>query len=356
MRKTLTLIIWLTTIMTGLAQNLIDTGALIQGGVEDGSKLVEAYVKPLNKAIVFGLSDVTYSKIKKDDKHHLTLSIKLAYINIPKEDWSFDVSKLNLQHFEPKDPDQIMAQTVFGDSLKHITLVSKEKDLLGRPLIEFNTPAGSQKSAIPLPFLEGTYRLKYTNIAFNFIPYIPIPDSDFKIGMLGAGIQQDLALLVKSLQDQSYGISLQASGAYLYGHTNLDIRPGQIYTPVTITGQTAGPYDNQEIDISFTALNFAAYFDYDISSHINIFAGSGISLGSSHIMVKGTYPVYVADPVGFGAVVADDVNNPLDIQNTFSRSKLDFGIRGDWNRFFIQFNYSPSIYGGLGLKLGYKML
>ena len=356
MKKIITIALLLVVVMTNHAQNLVDTGALIQGGVEDGSKLVEAYVKPLNKAIVFGLSDVTYSKIKRDDKHHLTLNLKLAYISIPKEDWTYDVTKLNLQHFEPKEADKIMAQTVFGDSLKSITLVSKEKDLLGRPLIEFDTPSGSQKSAMPLPFVGATYRLKYTNLSFNFIPYIAIPDSDFKVGMLGIAVQQDLALFVKSLQDKSYGISVQGSGAYLYGHSDLDIQPGEIHTPVSITGHTTGPYDNQEINVGYTSINFAAYFDYNLSEHINIFAGGGVNLGSSHIMVTGTYPVYAADPSGTGSVVADDIHDPLDIQNTFSRSKLELGIRGDWNRFFVQVNYSPSTYGGLGLNLGYKML
>lgn len=208
------------------AQDLVNTGALIQGGVEDGTKLVEAYTKPLNKAIVFGLSDVTYTKIKKDQKHKLSLSLKLAYINVPKEDWTYDVTKLNLQHLEPKDPNKVIAQTVLGDSLKYITLVSKEKDLLGRPLFEFNTPTGSQKSAIPLPFLGATYRMNYTNLSVNVIPYVNIPDSDFKVGMLGAGIQQDLALFIKALRDKNYGFSIQGSAAYLYGRSDLDIRPG----------------------------------------------------------------------------------------------------------------------------------
>ena len=64
MKKIFILLIW--SFVSGIyAQDLLNTGALIQGGVEDGNKLVEAYVKPLNKAIVFGLSDVTYTKIKK---------------------------------------------------------------------------------------------------------------------------------------------------------------------------------------------------------------------------------------------------------------------------------------------------
>jgi len=355
MKKSFVLLFWLM-LNQNFAQNLLHTGALIQGGVEDGSKLVEAYVTPLNKAIIFGLSDVTYSKIKKNQKHRLLLSAKLAYVSIPKEDWTYDITKLNLQHFEPKDANKIMAQTVFGDSLKSITLVSKEKDLLGRPLIEFNSPAGGQKSGMFLPNLGATFRLRYTNLSVNVIPYITIPDSNFKVGMLGVGVQQDLAMFINSLQDKSFGISLQASGAYLYGHSDLEIQPGGIYTPVTITGSISGPYDNQEINIHYLSVNVAAYFDYDLSEHISFFAGAGINTGSSNIKVTGTYPVYVPDPIGLGSVVADDVYDPLDISSTFSREKFDLGVRGDWNKFYLQLNYNMATYGGLGLNVGYKML
>ena len=338
------------------SQYLVDTGALIQGGVEDGEKLVEAYIKPLNKAIVFGLSDVNYSKIKKDDKYHLELNVKLAYISIPQKDWTYDVTKLNLKNFEPKEADKVMAQTVFGDSLKSITLVSKDKDLLGRPLIEFDTPTGSQKSAMPLPFAGATFRLKYTNLTLNFIPYVPIPDSDFKVGMMGGAVQQDLGMFVKALRDKTYGISLQGGGAYLYGNSHLDIKPNGITSPVTPTGHTTGPYDNQEINIAYTSINFAAYFNYNLGKHLDFFAGAGYNMGSSSIKVEGRYPVYTSDPSGMGSVVAEDIDDPLDIYNNFNRTKFDFGVRGDWKHLFFQVNYSPDAYGGLGFNIGYKML
>ncbi len=339
-----------------MAQDLVNLGTLIQGGVEDGNKLVDAYIKPLNKAIVFGLTNVDYTQIRKDRAHRLTLSLKLANINIPTEDLTFDVTKLDLQNFEPKDPAKVMTPTVFGDSLQYITLVSKEKDLLGRPLIEFDTPGGSQSSSMPLPFLGAAYRFEYTNLTGQFIPYITVPGSDFKVGMLGLGIQQDLALFIKSLRDKNYGISVQGGGSYLYGHSNLDIQPGEVYSPVTIDGNTTGPYDNQVIDIYYTSFNLAVYFNYDLTRHFSFFAGAGYNAGSVSILVKGTYPVYVADPTGSGSVVAEDIDDPLDISNTYDRQKYELGIRGDWSKFYVQVNYNIADYGGLGLNLGYKML
>ena len=58
-----------------------------------------------------------------------------------------------------------------------------------------------------------------------------------------------------------------------------------------------------------------------------MFSGAGFNTGNSIIKITGTYSVYIADPIGLGAVVADDVHDPLDISNTFSREKNVIGQR-----------------------------
>ncbi len=338
------------------SQEVIHTGSLIQAGLDDGSKLVNAYITPINRAIVYGLSDVTYTQLKKDRKHRLLLSVKLAYVGVPNEDLQFDVNKIGLQNLEPKDPDKHIAPTVFGDSLQIVTLVSKQKDLLGRPLIEFDLPGGGQSSALPLPYLGATYRMDYTNLSFNFIPYVTIPSSDLKVGMLGFSIQQDLGMFMKSLQESKLGFSIQAGAAYLFGHAGLSVKPDGIYSPVTPTGSLAGPYDNQELNISYTSLHIGLYADYQISEIFSAFAGTGYNMGTSNIEVNGRYPVYTADPSGTGSVVAEDVDDPLSLSDNYKRLKFDLGIRADFHKFFIQANYNMATYGGFGLNIGYKAL
>jgi len=354
--KKITLFLLLISALSLSAQEVVNTGSLIQAGIEDGSKLVNAYITPLNKAIVYGLSDVTYSKIKKDQPHNLSFSVKMAYVSVPDEDLSFDVYDLDLQNLEPKDPAQHITPTVFGDSLAVITLVSKQKDLLGRPLIEFDTPGGGESSALPLPFLSATYHMDYTNLNVDFIPYITIPSSDLSIGLIGVSIQQDLGKFIKSLDDSPFGISIQTGFSYLFGDADLHVEPDGIYSPVTPTGETTGPYDNQKLNIGYTSLNFGAYADYNLTEKISLFAGAGYNIGGSSIEINGTYPVYTADPSGSGSVIAEDVDDPLSLTDTYSRAKFDFGARADFNRFFVQVNYNIATYGGFGLNLGYKML
>jgi len=354
--KKLFILVLLLGISSINAQRVNNSGSLIQGGLDDGEKLLSAYITPINKAIVFGLSDVSYTKNKKDADHRLLFSVKLAYVSVPNDDFTYDVSKLNLQHIEAKDPTKTIAQSVFGDSLKTITLASKDKDLFGRPLFEFETPGGSQKSALPLPSLGLTYRMKYTNLSVNVIPYVQVPTSDMMVGMLGFSVQQDLAMFVKGLQGKNFAISLQGSAAGLYGNADLNVKPDAVTVPVTLTGSHPGPYDNQELDIFYTSINVGAYADYALTKSISVFAGGGVNMGSSRILVKGNYPIYTSDPSGSASVVADDVTDPLDMSDNFSRAKFEFGARADWNRFYVQLNYNVATYGGLGLNLGYKML
>jgi len=353
--KKLLLLFILFLSLGSYGQKLINSGSLIQGGIDDGEKLMSAYLRPINKAIVFGLSDVTYTKIKKEAKHKLLLSVKLAYVAVPSDDFTYDVSKLGLQNIEAKDPHNVIAQSVFGDSIKTITMVSKDTDMFGRHLFEFETPAGGGKNALPLPYLGASLRLKYTNLSVNFIPYVKVPTSDMNVGMLGFSAQQDISMFVKGLRDKPYGISLQGSASALYGNAPLDVQPGGVTVPVTLNGSTPGPYDTQEVNIFYTSINIGAYVDYTIAKKYTIFAGGGTNFGTSRIMVNGNYPIYTADPSGTGSVVADDITDPIDMSDSFSRTKFEIGARADWDRFYLQLNYNVATYGGVGLNLGYKM-
>lgn len=339
------------------AQQIINSGSLIQGGIEDGEKLIEAYLTPINKAIVFGLSDVTYTKFKTEkDSKKITIGVKMAYVPIPTDELTYDVSKLDLQYIEAKDPSKTIAQTVFGSDTKTITLASKQKDFLGRPVFEFESPAGGGKSALTLPFLGINYRMDKTNIGLNLIPYVTVPDSDIKVAMVGMNIQQNLASFIESFKEKPYSLSLQASYAYLFGNSDLNVKPEGVVVPVTITGNHTGPYDNQESKIKYSSLQFGTYFDYVLAEKYTFFGGVAYNMGTSRIQVLGTYPIYGEDPSNTGAVVAEDVEDPIDISNKFNRVKFELGARADWKSIYIQLNYNIATYGGIGINLGYKMM
>ncbi len=334
-------------------QILTHSGEMIKAGLEDGPKLVNAYLTPLNKVIIFGLSDVSYSRPKKNSSTRLLLSAKMAYVIVPEKDLTFDVTQIGLTHFVPENPHEVMAQTILGDSLRHITLVSKEKNLMGKPLIKFKTPGGKQYPSMLLPFLGITYRFSSANLIFNFIPYVPLPTTGMKVGMAGIYYQQDMSGIIHSLKGKRLGMSMQIGGAFFYGHSHLEVKPGGISTPVTITGNATGPYDNQNLNAYYMSLYAGMYLDYSLGEKFTLFVGSGTNYGYSRIMLTGRYPIYISDPMGFGSVVAKDVDDPLDITGNYFRYKIEAGGRLEFEKFYLQLVYNAGPYGGGGLSLGY---
>ncbi len=357
MKKRTFLFVFLFPLFTAFSQQVGGSGNFIQGGVEDGEKLIHAYITPINKTIVFGLSNTSYTKNRyREDQAKLLISLQLAYVNIPEEDKTYDISQLQLQYLEAKDPDQSIAQTVFGDSLKSVVIATKKKDIFGRRLFEFNTPTGGQANAIPLPHIGLTYRMKKTNLDFGLIPYVKIPDSDLKLGMLRAGFQQNLTAFIESLQESPLGLNLQASAGIFYAHTPLNVKPEGFFIPISpITGSHTGPYDNQELNIFYTSFQLSFYVNYTLFDTIDLFAGAGYNMGNSRILLSGKYPVYVADPTGSASLVADDVVDPLDMEDAFSRIKYDMGARFDFSKFYLQLNYNMTTYGGVSAGFGYKL-
>lgn len=350
-------LLFITSVLLGFSSYAQSgAGALIQGGVDDGEILLKAYLSPINKAIVFGLSNTTYSKFTDDnDTKKLEISVKLANISIPDEDLNYDISNLNMQHLEAKDPTQTIAPSVFGDSIQTIKIASKERDLLGRPLFEFDAPTGSQKTSMPIPSLTVSYRMKGTTIGANIIPPVTVPKTDMKVGLFGVSIQQDLATIVSSLENKPFGISIQGNASFLTGKSNLDVKPGDVYVPVTLNGSTTGPYDNQEIKINYSSIQLGTYFDYTVAKKYTFFGGAAYNMGTSNIKALGTYPVYASDPSGLTSVVGEDIDDPIDISESFDRVKFEIGARADWNSFYLQLNYNIATYGGVGFNLGYKL-
>ncbi len=339
------------------AQNLGYTGKLIQGGVEDGEKLIKAYIKPLNKAIVFGMSGVSFMKAQNSiDEKKFFGGIKTVVMQIPKEDLLYDVSKLGLKYIEAKDPTKTMAPSVFGDSIRTIRLASKTHDLFGRPLYEFDAPTGKETNIMPLPYLTVGYRMKKSVFSINLIPYIKVPTTDMNIGMLGLSYQQDLSAFIEALDNKNYGLDIQGGYSLMYGHEKLSVKPDGVYIPVSVTLHQTGPYDDQKINIFYNSISLNIYGHYTLNNKFTFFAGTGLVSGTTNIKVLGRYPVYGEDPSHTGAVIGEDIDDPININENYSQMLMELGAQVEWKRILVQMKYNIAHYGGFGINLSYKFL
>ncbi len=350
------------------SQYLYNSADLIQGGVDDGVKLINAYILPLNRAMMTGMNNTAYTRIHHyDDNKHFNISVRTSFVSIPKADQSFDVKNLNLQNVHPEDPNHTISQTVFGDSLSTITLVSNQTTydttqnqfplpptIEEKPLFKLNTLAGSGYQIMPIPYFNAAYRIKYTNFSVGFIPWITIPKSDVRVVLYSLSIQQDLAMFLPFLRQKPVSISLLGGYYYFYAHANLNVQPDDVVFTMPFTNHGTGPYDNQEVKINYNSIFMSGIVSYNIKN-FTFFGLIGYNTGTSHVQILGNYPVYVKDPSGTGSLNLEDVTDPMNATGSYARMKFSTGFQFDFLKsFYVQANYTFANYGGFGGVVGFR--
>ena len=363
--------------------DLTHTGSLIQGGVRDGVKLVTAYITPLNRSLMVGMNNTEYSPLWFDGEKRFSISLRTSMISIPEIDKTFNVNNLHLEKItvDPNDPASPWAQTVFGDTTV-IRLVSRDStidtdnilpgtgdetgDGGGRnpnpfkrvnangidsvPVFTLHSIPGSGIGMMPIPYLNFSYKLNFGTISASILPYT----SDSLTAVLaGFSWTQGVTSLIPSLRDKPFQLSVMAGYYFFYVKALMDIKPDGVSVPYSLSGETTGPYDTQRLYINFSSIYTSVYASYRIKK-ITLWTGFGYNKGFSHIQIVGNYPVYASDPTGKTSVVAEDIVDPMDEKDAYSRTKFDFGIRFDLKRYYLQANYTLASYGGFGASLGVR--
>ncbi|NPA42623.1 MAG: hypothetical protein GXO27_01150 [Chlorobi bacterium] len=349
-------ILWFIA-QVSFAQEVAPGAELIKASVEDGEKLVAAYLRPLNKAIIFSLGESNYQAFPYKNKQGLSVGFKTVFLVAPPAQRVYDVTTLGLETLEPADPNRVHAQTILGDSLETITLQSTKKDPTGRPYYSFETPGGSGYPGFPLPYIELTYRKGRFNFSGGMIPLVSVPTTDLKIIMFKGSVNYNLTPLVNFLPEEKTEWSVGISSAYFHGYTLLNIEPGGIVlSPLaTLTGDTTGPYDNQKFLLYYFSGSAYTYLAHRLAKHWRVFGGMGFVYGSAILKLVGRYPVYKTAPGGMVSVVAEDIVDPLFVREFYGQPYAEAGIRGDWKRFYVQLQGNVGIYSGGSLALGYKI-
>lgn len=348
MRSIFFVLFFLLAFRGAQAQKLEAIANFVQTGVADGEKLVNAYILPLNRSMMVGLSNSTFNGVYDiEDSYKFSISINTSVVKVPGAETVFDVEKLGLEAVEAKnDP---IAQTVFGKE-ESIKLVSKY-GIISR-LFSVKTPEGSGYSVMPLPYINMTYRMGKTTIGAQIIPPLMVPRLDVKVFLIGGNIQQDLGGIL-FLEDSPVGIYVAGGASILKGHTDLNVVPESVVVTVPLTDDREGPYDNQNLDIQYIGAyaNFYATYKWEA---LTPFVGVGYGIGSTLIDLTGTYPVYTKTGNAFIGLRAEDVEDPFSSSGTYSRLKFDVGVRVDGEWLFGQLGYTMGNYGGPSIGLGVR--
>ncbi len=338
------------------SQDMVHTGSFFQGGVNDGVKLVEYYVRPVNKAIISGINNTEYNNIKLygDDKKRFSVSLRFSTIIIPEADRQFRVDTMEFEKI--KVDSGMYAQTVFGDTIGSVVFVSKDSTLdttgtfptwtiTWKPLFRFNSPPGSGHHIMPIPYLQAGYNFGFGYLSVNLVPATPMLGSDMNLLLFGLAWQQNL---LPFLKDKPYSLSAIAGFNSIRASAHLHIEPD-----ASLVNFDKNDYDDQYIKLNYLNMFASLYATYHLSEKLSFYAGAGYTWGRSLINVLGTYPVYTKDPSGTMSLTVDNVKDPMkDSEVTYNRTKFVVGTNVNLGTWYIQANYTIADYAGIGFVLG----
>ncbi len=338
------------------AQYYGNSAAYVKLGLEDANTLIKAYTQPANQILIQSLSGGQFTVFNKNGHKRLSIGLQSIYLQAPSSLRTYDLNALSLQTVEPEEPDNAEARTILGDSLKTVTIVSKKKDLFGRPLFSFESPKGSGYSGIILPYLTMNYYLgKYGVAKFGFIPLVKVPTTDLNMFMLRAGYQQDLLQWFDWFDDEKYDLSVSLTYGYFHGYEHLNVTPEGVHVNVSMTGSHTGPYDNQKFLLDFHSVGLGTHFGWHANEILTLYAGTNLSVGSALLQLKGRYPVYESAG-GLISVVATDIDDPLNVQASAVLFSFEGGVYFNWNSVDLRFDLHLGKFAGGQLSVGYKFL
>ncbi len=363
-RKSAFLIIF---IISGLVSHnssaqLTDLGRLITGGVDDGGKLLEAYLTPFPKAFGATLNSGWYNTARPHSFPGFDLTFSFNVALIPDEAKYFNLNDLDLSPSANilGDPVAPTFSGSVGDhrpTLQYVETVHDQEITLA----EYTLPPGTGLAFIPAPTLQLGIGLPYgTDIIGRYIPEVKFGDVG-NLGLWGAGVKHSLKQWIPAVRRLPVvNLSVMTGYTRFYTGTGISIVPGNI--DAIDNTSAAVSFDNQKMDFgvgSFTA-NIVASADIPF---ITAYGGIGINSTTTNLKMSGWYPVPAVnqeDPANIFTEVTDE---------SAIKDPVDFSLGGDYKGvqpimtagfkiklalIHIHFDYTYSNYsvlsGGLGIS------
>lgn len=314
---------------------------LLAGG--DTEKLVQAYMNPAMKGLIFGMNSGWYHTAKVHKVLGFDITIGLNASVVPTEDEIFRFADLGLTSVTADradsptvgGPNSNLANVTFNGTVDGqnvsatFTMPGGIKDDV--PLNAMPTPA--VQVAVGLPWkLEGTLRL---------VPQVG--DDDVKGNLLGIGVKKEITSWFGPMDKTPLHVSLFAA----YTSMSVDYN---IQNESSINGS------NQRAEFDLSAYTVEAIGSLNFP-FINIYGGFGYSTGTSDLKMLGTYELeYDTGNPAPNDTVTDTVVDPLNMEFDASGFKTTLGARISLGFFKIFGSYTFQEYNtfNAGIALSFR--
>ena len=206
-------------IVTGTVDaQIISSANFIKGGKSDAEKIISAYLLPVERALGFNSANnnMLIFKHRNNTKFRFGIGFDLTTSFINRDDFTYNVNNINLEKFEPANPQQFIAQTFAGNE-NTIVLQTKDKFRVpssrypfytNKPILTLNTPKGKNQTNIPFPLLHLFAEKKGNLVDLKILPAFKIENSTIGLFNVGINLQHNLETSLKILSEMWFDVYL----------------------------------------------------------------------------------------------------------------------------------------------------
>jgi len=323
----------------------------LQGGIDDGKKLFEAYLTPYGNALGSSLNAGWFNSAKVHTFPGFDITLTMSTSFIPSADKEFDINNLNLGNLTLADSALHIAPTIAGKT-ETGPLLQYYKDFNGTnvKLAEFNTPKGTGWGLIPLPMIKASVGIVHGfEIMGRYMP--TYKNKDFSIGLWGVGLKHDV-LQYFPFAKRTKVLNVSVMGAYTKVKTSTDIDfQWTLYQDAGIPVTYDQTFDNQELEVICQGLTANLLVSVNLPV-VTIYGAAGFSSSSTDIYLTGDYPVVEMNNTGAPVIIP--YKDPVEISiDNYSGMQYTGGLRLKFGIATIHADYTHANYqiisGGLGI-------
>ncbi|MCA1757450.1 MAG: hypothetical protein LC649_08340 [Bacteroidales bacterium] len=324
-------------------------GEFLKGGVNDGMKLVGAYISPFAKAFGAGFNSAWYNTAKTHQLGGFDITLSVSAGLVPDADRQYDLASLGFERLELADPSFSIAPTIAGENESGPALQLIEQ---GVTIAEFNAPEGTGFGMVPAPMLQAGIGMPLgSEIKLRYIPNTPIAEGN--VSLIGGGLMHSVSQYIKPLAVTPFNISLFGGYSKLSADLPVDLQPENYDN---MNSYTPADFADQFVSFDVTSWNVSLIGSVDIPL-LTGFLGLGYGNAVTVLDLQGNIPVPHVDPsVSTTSPVYDDEHvvtgfDELRIED-FSGLRVNVGGRLKLGVFTVQAAYSRALYSVISAGIG----
>ena len=329
----------------------------LKAGVNDGMKLMEAYIEPFANAFGAGFNSAWYNTAKthKLGGFDVTLSVSAGFV--PADALEFDLAALDFQNLALVDPQaNTMAPTIAGADMNgpalHFVQALPSSPGTEIELLNFESPPGIDFTVVPSPMLQLGIGLPLASeIKLRYIPTTPIDEGSVRL--LGGGLMKSITEHIRAFSVLPVNISVFGGYNTLRGEVPISVEPD---TDINYVSYSMADFTDQYfvVDVSAWTVSLIASVDIPVVSG---YMGIGYGKTLTNMNIEGYIPLPVLDPdistsnpVYTDEGVVEEVDK-ISIEN-YSGLRFNAGGRLKLGVFTIHADYTYASYNVLTVGLG----